>query len=209
MDVIRATYGDSIKPVNSEELWKETNRLHLEAPNIKRSLKDQLRKEVLIGSDKRISHKVKEVFQVTCSKCRQKGHYYRTCKGTPVNPNWQPKRKKPKQQPSGESTLTLIQEPTAEIQLSQSAPLQPKGMDVTTGLSVSNNSNPLNHGAQSKAKQTITGSNNTIPPTQEQQHTNAETGSGTATTFKFVPTPGLRKSPGFKRTYCLRTPKKK
>ncbi|RYR01305.1 hypothetical protein Ahy_B06g080171 [Arachis hypogaea] len=48
MDAIRVTYGDSIKPVNSEEFWEETNRLQLEAPNIKRLLEDQIRRGVLM-----------------------------------------------------------------------------------------------------------------------------------------------------------------
>ncbi|XP_072077727.1 uncharacterized protein [Arachis hypogaea] len=31
--------------------------------------------------------KLKRSFQVTCSKCNEKGHNYKTCKGAPSNPN--------------------------------------------------------------------------------------------------------------------------
>ncbi|XP_057734851.1 uncharacterized protein LOC130950367 [Arachis stenosperma] len=40
--------------------------------------------------------KLKRSFQVTCSKCNEKGHNYKTCKGAPSNPNWKPKKKKAK-----------------------------------------------------------------------------------------------------------------
>nr|XP_025611980.1 uncharacterized protein LOC112705360 [Arachis hypogaea] len=102
MDVVRATYGDSIKPVNSEEFWEETNRLRPEAPIIRRPPGRPTKKravDVVAESQmQQQGHNVRKSFQVTCSKCGQKGHYHMTCKGAPANPNWQPKRKKAKQQ---------------------------------------------------------------------------------------------------------------
>ncbi|MED6149532.1 hypothetical protein PIB30_063461 [Stylosanthes scabra] len=34
-----------------------------------------------------IGNKVKKTCQVICSKCGEKSHYYKTCKGAPKNPN--------------------------------------------------------------------------------------------------------------------------
>nr|XP_029144759.1 uncharacterized protein LOC112710546 [Arachis hypogaea] len=92
MDAVRATYGDSIKPVNSEEFWEETNRLRPEAPIIRRPPGRPTKKravDVVAESQmQQQGHKVRKSFQVTCSKCGQKGHYHMTCKGAPANPNW-------------------------------------------------------------------------------------------------------------------------
>ncbi|XP_072084384.1 uncharacterized protein [Arachis hypogaea] len=98
IEAVRATYGDSIKSVNSEEFWEKTNRLRLEVPIIKRPPRKPTKKRAVdVVAESQMppkGHKVRKSFQVTCSKCAQKGHYYRTCKGAPANPNWQPKRKK-------------------------------------------------------------------------------------------------------------------
>ncbi|MED6226112.1 hypothetical protein PIB30_100289, partial [Stylosanthes scabra] len=58
--------------------------------------------------------KLKKSFQVTCSKCGQKGHNFKTCKGAPSKPNWQPCRKMAKQNQTPQQA--------DELPVSQSAP---------------------------------------------------------------------------------------
>ncbi|MED6159075.1 hypothetical protein PIB30_038948 [Stylosanthes scabra] len=82
MDSIHATYRFHINLVPSEEYWTTTNYLKIDSPFIKRPIgrpKVHARQrdpvEVLIESDK-----LKKTFRVTCSKCGEKGHNYKTCK---------------------------------------------------------------------------------------------------------------------------------
>ncbi|XP_057745904.1 uncharacterized protein LOC130965081 [Arachis stenosperma] len=111
IEAVRVTYRDSIKPMNSEEFWKETNRLRPEAPIIRRAPRRPTKKravDVVAESQmQQQGHKARKSFQVTCSKCGQKGHYHMTCKGPPANLNWQPKRKKAKQQQIGNQSSQL------------------------------------------------------------------------------------------------------
>ncbi|MED6175039.1 hypothetical protein PIB30_074781 [Stylosanthes scabra] len=37
-------------------------------------------------------NKLKRTFRVTCAKCGQQGHNYKTCKGPAANPGWRPKK---------------------------------------------------------------------------------------------------------------------
>ncbi|XP_052111595.1 uncharacterized protein LOC110276038 [Arachis duranensis] len=69
--------------------------------------------------------KMKRSFQVTCSKCNEKGHNYKTCKGAPSNPNWKPKKKKPKKTVDNSQAMVLFP-------LSQSAP-QPEDQNQSQG----------------------------------------------------------------------------
>ncbi|MED6220241.1 hypothetical protein PIB30_043044 [Stylosanthes scabra] len=41
-----------------------------------------------------VADKLKKTLCVICSKCGEKGHNFKTCKGAPSNPNWQPKGKR-------------------------------------------------------------------------------------------------------------------
>ncbi|MED6133475.1 hypothetical protein PIB30_028541 [Stylosanthes scabra] len=60
-------------------------------------------------------HKLKKTFRVTCSKCGEKGHNFKTCKGAAANPKWKPKTRKNKRGASTSGTAS-------EVQISQSAP---------------------------------------------------------------------------------------
>ncbi|MED6223982.1 hypothetical protein PIB30_079424 [Stylosanthes scabra] len=55
---------------------------------VKRRIKDHV--DMIIGN------KVRKTCQVTCSKYGEKGHYYKTCKGAPRDPNWKTKSRKTK-----------------------------------------------------------------------------------------------------------------
>ncbi|MED6197866.1 hypothetical protein PIB30_060803 [Stylosanthes scabra] len=91
MDSIHATY----KPI--------------ERPKVHARKRDPV--EVLIEGDK-----LKKTFSVTCSKCGEKDHNYKTCKGAPKNPNPKPSTRKKKR---GESST---QNAPTVVQVSQSAP---------------------------------------------------------------------------------------
>ncbi|MED6141657.1 hypothetical protein PIB30_105643 [Stylosanthes scabra] len=123
MDSIHATFKHSINPVPSEHYWANRDYLRIEAPIIKRPIgrpkvhkrkKDPI--ENLIQGDK-----LKKTFKVTCSKCGEKGHTYKTCKGAPSNPNWKPRRNKSRKTSA----------PPVELQVSQSAP-QPDANEVAS-----------------------------------------------------------------------------
>ncbi|XP_015961349.1 flocculation protein FLO11-like [Arachis duranensis] len=58
--------------------------------------------------------KLKKSFSVACSKCGEKGHNYKTCKGAPSNPNWKPKTKKPKKK-GGSSSQQLVVLPLSQL----------------------------------------------------------------------------------------------
>ncbi|MED6126363.1 hypothetical protein PIB30_077655 [Stylosanthes scabra] len=46
-------------------------------------------------------NKVRKTFEVTCNKCGEKGHYYKTCKNYPQDPNWKPMTKKERRTAKG------------------------------------------------------------------------------------------------------------
>ncbi|MED6133116.1 hypothetical protein PIB30_025594 [Stylosanthes scabra] len=49
-----------------------------------------------------IGNKVRKTCQVTCAKCGEQGHHYKTCKGAPKDPNWKTKSRQTKKAKSGE-----------------------------------------------------------------------------------------------------------
>ncbi|MED6133868.1 hypothetical protein PIB30_032331 [Stylosanthes scabra] len=51
-------------------------------------------------------NKVRKTFEVTCSKCGEKGHYYRTCKNNPQDPNSKPMTKKERRATNGGAAAT-------------------------------------------------------------------------------------------------------
>ncbi|MED6164607.1 hypothetical protein PIB30_091796 [Stylosanthes scabra] len=65
--------------------------------------------------------KLKKSFQVTCSKCGEKGHNFKSCKCAPSKPDWQPCRKGARKNPATQQA--------EEVQVSQSAP-QPEAQVV-------------------------------------------------------------------------------
>ncbi|MED6210331.1 hypothetical protein PIB30_063167 [Stylosanthes scabra] len=117
MEAARRTYDSCVKPVNSEEFCEPTEYLKPIPQRIIRpaGLPRKRRTEVAqpppppppqVNGDK-----LKKTFKVTCSKCGEQGHYYKTCKGAPARPDWEPKRKKPKkQQSNGEANQKTLNE---------------------------------------------------------------------------------------------------
>ncbi|XP_015960340.1 branchpoint-bridging protein-like [Arachis duranensis] len=84
-----------IKPVNSEEYWTPCDAPRTEPPNIKRPAhRPKMKRNVDPVEPEMHATKVKKTIEVTCSKCGQLGHYYKTCKNDPKDPNWQPLTKK-------------------------------------------------------------------------------------------------------------------
>ncbi|KAL4327647.1 hypothetical protein AHAS_Ahas13G0121000 [Arachis hypogaea] len=98
MEAIRKTYNICINHVNIEENWKLTDQLKADPQKIVRlaGRATKRRKESVPPPAPADGHKVRRTFQVTCSKCGEKGHYFKTCKGAPKIPNWQPKSRKHK-----------------------------------------------------------------------------------------------------------------
>ncbi|XP_072094105.1 uncharacterized protein [Arachis hypogaea] len=92
-----ATYQHCIQPVNLEEYWKKTMYMNPIPPKLKRpvgrSMKRRRKEPFEIKASKTNGTKVKKIFKVTCSKCGETGHNYKTCKGPPAttrrpsNPN--------------------------------------------------------------------------------------------------------------------------
>ncbi|MED6146426.1 hypothetical protein PIB30_034447 [Stylosanthes scabra] len=69
MEVVRATYNFMIHPVPSQEYWNLIGCEEIDPPPI---------------------------VQLVGHKCGEKGHYYKTCKGAPRDPNWKTKSRKTK-----------------------------------------------------------------------------------------------------------------
>ncbi|XP_016199775.1 uncharacterized protein LOC107640790 [Arachis ipaensis] len=126
MESIHKTYAHCIKPVPSEEFWITTDQLRPAPPPIKRPIgrpkvhnRNKDPAETHIQGDK-----LKRSFQVTCSKCNEKGHNYKTCKGAPSNPNWKSKKKKAKK--TDANTEPLDQSQTHTESLAENSAVQEK-----------------------------------------------------------------------------------
>ncbi|XP_016168029.1 uncharacterized protein LOC107610493 [Arachis ipaensis] len=79
MESIRATYKHCIQPVNSEEYWIPTTAPPCDPPSIKRPAHCPKMKRKVNSIEKEMhTNKERKSFEVTCSKCGQTGHYYRT-----------------------------------------------------------------------------------------------------------------------------------
>ncbi|XP_020978103.1 uncharacterized protein LOC110271498 [Arachis ipaensis] len=88
MEAIRATYSHCIKLVNSEEYWTPTNAPRPLPPTIKRAAHRPKMKRRADPVEREMSTtKAKKTFIVTCSKCGQTGHYYKTCPNAAQDPN--------------------------------------------------------------------------------------------------------------------------
>ncbi|XP_025650745.1 uncharacterized protein [Arachis hypogaea] len=84
MEVVRATYSHCIKPVNSEEYWVQSNAPNTLPPPIKRAAHRPKMKRRSDPVKKEMNpNKYRKTFQVTCLKCGQLGHYYKTCTNAP------------------------------------------------------------------------------------------------------------------------------
>ncbi|MED6110504.1 hypothetical protein PIB30_043675 [Stylosanthes scabra] len=142
MDAIRRTYDIGIKPMNSEEYWEPSDLIKPIAPRIfrppGRSRKKRTEASRPPPPPPNNGEKVRRTFQVTYSKCGDKGHYYKTCKGAPSNPNWQPKTKKPRQR-NGETNSENIADPNqAKVRKNKKkmpkkpfVPREPEGIQVS------------------------------------------------------------------------------
>ncbi|XP_015971838.1 protein transport protein SEC31-like [Arachis duranensis] len=118
MESIRRTYAHCIQPMPSSEFWARTEFTQPDPPIIKRGIgrpkvhnrqKDPAEPLMQGG-------KLKKSFSVSYSKCGEKGHNYKTCKGAPSNPNWKPKTKRPKKKKESTSQAVVC------LPLSQFAP---------------------------------------------------------------------------------------
>ncbi|MED6195153.1 hypothetical protein PIB30_035368 [Stylosanthes scabra] len=98
---------DYVKKRKGRQRWR---------PKVQNKRRDPV--ENLIDGDK-----LKKSFRVTCAKCGEKGHNYKTCKGPPANPNWKPQTNKSRKTSGTSST------PQVEVPVSQSAP-QPDANDM-------------------------------------------------------------------------------
>ncbi|XP_020981432.1 uncharacterized protein LOC110272973 [Arachis duranensis] len=89
MKTIRKTYGICFNPVNSKEFWEPSDQLKPDPLRIVRPAgrPTKRRKEAVQPPAPVDGNKVRRTFHVTCSKCGEKGHYFKTCKGAPKNPN--------------------------------------------------------------------------------------------------------------------------
>ncbi|MED6135668.1 hypothetical protein PIB30_048827 [Stylosanthes scabra] len=117
MPSIHATYKFHILPVPSEEYRTTTKYLKTDPLIIKRPIgrpKIHTRKRDLM-EDLIEGDKLKKTFRVTCSKCGEKGHNFKTYKGAPANPNWKTQDKK------DQKRIFYIYS-VSEIQISQSVP---------------------------------------------------------------------------------------
>ncbi|KAL4394210.1 hypothetical protein AHAS_Ahas02G0129200 [Arachis hypogaea] len=95
MEAIRAIYTHCIKLVNSEEYWTPANAPRPLPPTIKRAAnRPKIKRRADPVEREIITTKAKKTFVVTCSKCGQKGHYYKTCPNAAQDPNWKPMTKK-------------------------------------------------------------------------------------------------------------------
>ncbi|MED6146695.1 hypothetical protein PIB30_036931 [Stylosanthes scabra] len=88
--------------------WTPTGAPKTLPPPIKRPAHRPKKKRRVDGVAEREMHanKVRMTFEVTCNRCGQNGHYYKTCKNPPLDPNWKPMTKKERRAASGNSAAT-------------------------------------------------------------------------------------------------------
>ncbi|MED6216083.1 hypothetical protein PIB30_004108 [Stylosanthes scabra] len=193
MDSIRATYEHFIKPVNIEHYWTPTYCSMTLPPPIKRPAhrpKKKRRADVAVEKEMN-ANKVRKTFEVTCNKCGQNGHYYRTCKNPPLDPNWKPMTKKERRAAQGKSTTTTKKSKDTNSQHGNSSQGVNQNVEGQT-------SGSLGLQLAARMKQPIIRPQ--IAPTDTAMGANGvsaetivSTSSGTAARlFKFMPTPGFK-----------------
>ncbi|QHN99670.1 uncharacterized protein DS421_13g399850 [Arachis hypogaea] len=120
-----ATYQHCIQPVNSEEYWEKINYLNPIPPKLKRPVGRLIKRRRKDQSEKETSrtdnNKVTKTFRVTCSKCGETGHNFKTCKGPPAATIRKPTNPNKRTTKVGANSGTPTQ-PAEEIHISQSAP---------------------------------------------------------------------------------------
>ncbi|XP_020963750.1 uncharacterized protein LOC110265219 [Arachis ipaensis] len=162
--------------------------------------------EIVIGNKVRRSH------QVTCSKCGEKGHYHKTCKGAPKDSNWQSKTKKTKKKNKtqsgtsvGAATNKLGQQHDPMAKAKKNKKKMPKlkaspnvdfGEEISLSQSAPPNDGPATQQIPEppvgfRMKQTIV--RPPIPPTQNHLEPLGPATSGASDSlFTFMSIPGFR-----------------
>ncbi|MED6107108.1 hypothetical protein PIB30_011125 [Stylosanthes scabra] len=102
MESVRATYSYTVHPVPSEEYWNPTGCGGIQPPPIVRPAGRPRQRRMKDHVDMIIGNKVRKTCQVTCAKCGEQGHYFKTCKGAPKDPNWKTKFRQTKKAKSGQ-----------------------------------------------------------------------------------------------------------
>ncbi|XP_020999379.1 uncharacterized protein LOC110281454 [Arachis duranensis] len=84
MDAVRATYNVCVKPVNSEEFWKEASQPKPDPPRITRPVgrPKKRRSDAAHPPPQPNGDKVRSTFQVTCNKCGKKGALLQDLQGS-------------------------------------------------------------------------------------------------------------------------------
>ncbi|MED6205303.1 hypothetical protein PIB30_016488 [Stylosanthes scabra] len=141
--------------------------------------------------------KLKKSFRVTCAKCGEKGHNYKTCKGAPANPNWKSKTRRNKK-----GAATSSSTPSQQAEVNQAGPtmvvLQPQPRTRKAKIPFkppTQIANGAGSSRQFRAKQPIRRQKRSSPPPSEpptlSQETLAAASASTQKKFRFMQTPGL------------------
>ncbi|MED6143303.1 hypothetical protein PIB30_004804 [Stylosanthes scabra] len=218
MDSIRATYSFCIKPVNSEQYWTPTGCLETLPLTIKRPAHRPKYKRRVDQVEKEMNpNKVRKTFEVTCNKCGEKEHYYKTCKNYPQDPNWKPMTKKERRTAKGgcasTATASSSQPSHTQARARKNKKKIPKpgvrGLGNTSSQTLGQGATPRPGAVtglhahemmklpiirpQSPPTTAPNEDNNTNPPRGVTVETIAATSSGTAARlFRYMPTPGFK-----------------
>ncbi|RYR71111.1 hypothetical protein Ahy_A02g005404 [Arachis hypogaea] len=123
---VLATYQHCIQPVNSEEYWEKTIYMNPIPPKLKRPVgrpvKRRRKEPFEIEASRTNGTKVKKTFRVTCSKCGETGHNYKTCKGPPATTTRRPTNPNRRTTSRAGSSSGTLNQNAEEVNVSQSAP---------------------------------------------------------------------------------------
>ncbi|RYR15462.1 hypothetical protein Ahy_B04g072201 [Arachis hypogaea] len=200
-----ATYQHCIQP-------KKTNYLKPILPKLKRPVGRPVKRRRKESSETEVSrtdgNKVKRTFRVTCSKCGEVGHNYKTCKGPPAATTRCPTNPNRRKTKAGANPGTSNQ-PAEEIHFSQSAPQVQNMVDHPNapGFVSSMKNSRVTILQSARAKQPIirpqypapvqSSTPPPIPPPRPSQGVSAETIAAvskgtTSRMFQFIPNPGFK-----------------
>ncbi|XP_025678958.1 uncharacterized protein [Arachis hypogaea] len=172
MESIRATYKHCINSVNSEEYWIPSTAVPCDPPPIKRPAhRPKMKRKVDPVEKEMHPNKAKKTFEVTCSKCGETGHYYKTCKNQAKDPNWTPMTKKERRAAKLQIVVTNVPSQNTPQGVRPSAP-------------------PM----ENQFAQSPMGIRPSFPPTPNSISTETMQAASSVTAsrlFKFIPTPGF------------------
>ncbi|MED6112657.1 hypothetical protein PIB30_063587 [Stylosanthes scabra] len=201
MKSIHATYKHIINPVPSEQYWGNRNYLKTEAPYIKRPIRrpkvHNRRRDPVENLME--GNNLKRTFRVTCAKCGEQGHNYKTCKGAPANPGWKPKGQVGVSQEAPSHTLPAPA-PQVPASCTLQAPFKPPGQ-VGLALPTKRRYRPKQPIRRQQLRSSPTPS---APPSISQPMANVNQGAPSSETvaaaststqriLKFMETPGFQK----------------